>query len=107
MREILLEKRDDGFLARLRRWDGVIALFVAVASLGWSARDSVAGMLGKKADAAAVETDHRVLSADHDRIGRLEQRVDDIHEDLVGIRNDLRAFASGRPLPTLTPEPPK
>ena len=91
-------------MAMLKRWYGVVALFAAIAAIGWNARGVLGRALGSKADAASVAVDHAELVTDHERLVRVEQRVDDIHEDVAGVRADLRAFAAGHPLPTLTPE---
>lgn len=98
----LREPRPKTFEQHLKSWYGVLGIFVALAVLGWKAR----GLFLESAEATSA-----TVAPLRTRIESVERRTDTLdvnyshlHEDVREMRQDFRDFASGKPLPALTPE---
>jgi uncharacterized coiled-coil protein SlyX len=96
------------FAEHVTSWYGIATIFIAVAGAGaslhaFSGTKADATSLAGKADAAPVASLSSAVAGDHDRLGRIETRVDDLTEEVRGMRVDLREAQAGRTLPPLPP----
>jgi len=79
------------------RFSSVWAMLLVIGAIASAGAGGYAFLNGK--------ADAKDAAEDHDRIVRVEQRMDDLAADVHGVREDIRDLEAHRPLAELSPAP--